>query len=134
MQQTLLQEKYPVYTMELPKSETDLADTAAIIGYLQECIEAHPVARLIATFDHLEHTRSLPESEISPDILAARHVLFCFGTHLTNPQVMAVRPRSIGVVELADRFVVTFLEAPMPLANNAMEGWVKALVRQPAVA
>jgi hypothetical protein len=44
---------------------------------------------------------------------------------------MAVRPRSIGVVEKADRFVVPFLEAPMPLANAAMEGWVKALARSP---
>lgn len=132
MQQTLLQEKYPVYTMELPKAETEMTDAAAIIDYLTGCIDAHPVARLIGTFDHLEHTRALPEFDVAPEILAARHVLFCFGTHLTNPQVMAVRPRSIGVVELPDRFVVTFLEAPMPLANNAMEGWVKALVRSPA--
>jgi hypothetical protein len=45
---------------------------------------------------------------------------------------MAVRPRSIGVVEKADRFVITFLEAPMPLANAAMDGWVKARARSPA--
>lgn len=40
---------------------------------------------------------------------------------------MAVRPRSIGVVDLGDRFVVTFMEAPMPPANEAMEAWAKSL-------
>ncbi|WP_374232979.1 MULTISPECIES: DUF6858 family protein [unclassified Thiocapsa] len=39
--------------------------------------------------------------------------------------------RSIGVVEKADRFVITLLESPMPLANAAMEGWVKALAQSP---
>jgi hypothetical protein len=45
---------------------------------------------------------------------------------------MAVRPRSNGVVEQTDRFVISFLEAPMPLANNVMEAWVKAIVRPQA--
>ena len=40
---------------------------------------------------------------------------------------MAVRPRSIGVVDQGDRFVISFLEAPMRLANNAMDAWVKAI-------
>jgi hypothetical protein len=69
------------------------------------------------------------EGEIAADILDAKHVLFCFGTHLKNAQVMVVRPRSIGVLEKADRFILTFLEAPMPLANQAMESWVKSLAR-----
>jgi len=57
-------------------------------------------------------------------------IVFCFGTHLPNAQVMAVRPRSIGVVDQGDRFVISFLEAPMPLANNAMDAWVKAIADQ----
>jgi hypothetical protein len=132
MKQTLLQEKYPVYTLEVLKTETPYDSIDGIIDYLADCIEQHPIARMIARFDHLAHTQSLPEGEIAGDILAARHVVFCFGTHLPNPHVMAVRPRSIGVVEQADRFVISFLEAPMPLANNAMESWVKALVAAPA--
>lgn len=129
MKQTLLQEKYPVYTLELGKSETDFADTDAIIAYLRGCIDAHEIARFIGEFDHYAHTRALPNGEINPEIKAAKHIIFCFGTHLPNPQVMAVRPRSIGVADCGDRFVVSFLEAPMPLANTAMEGWVKSLVR-----
>jgi hypothetical protein len=29
----------------------------------------------------------------------------------------------------ADRFVLSFLEAPMPAANTAMEGWARAFRR-----
>lgn len=134
MKQTLLQEKYPVYTMEVLKTETPYGDVDAIIAYLRDCIDTHEIARFICEFDHLAHTRALPEGHVAPEIQAAKHVVFCFGTHLPNPQVMAVRPRSIGVVDMGDRFVVSFLEAPMPLANNAMEAWVRALVRTPAAA
>jgi hypothetical protein len=129
MKQTLLQEKYPVYSLELLKSETAMKDADAIIDDLKDSIEGHKIARFISTFDHYAHTRALEEGEIADDILAAKHIIFCFGTHLKDAHVMAVRPRSIGVVEKADRFVITFLEAPMPVANSAMEGWVKALAR-----
>lgn len=128
MKQTLLQEKYPVYTLEAKKNETPYKDVDDIIGYLKTCVEDHPKARFISTFDHYRHTSEMPGGEIADGISAAKHIVFCFGTHLPNPQVMAVRPRSIGVVDQGDKFVVSFLEAPMPLANNAMEAWVRALV------
>lgn len=128
MKQTLLQEKYPVYTLEVMKDETPYQDVDAIIDYLKDCVDQHPIANHICIFDHYAHTRALPNGEIAESIQAAKHIVFCFGTHLPNPQVMAVRPRSIGVVDEGHRFVISFLEAPMPLANNAMEAWVRALV------
>lgn len=67
----------------------------------------------IGVFDHYAHTQGIG-GEIDPDIKAAVDVIFCFGFALPNPQVLAVRPRSIGVADLGDRFVVSFLEAPMP--------------------
>ncbi|MGB5733993.1 MAG: DUF6858 family protein [Thiohalocapsa sp.] len=136
MKQTLLQEKYPVYTLEVAKSETSYSDVDGIIRYLHGCVDDHEISRFIAEFDHHAHTSALPQGEIAEGIVAAKHIVFCFGTHLPNAHVMAVRPRSIGVVEQGDRFVISFLEAPMPLANNAMEAWVKAIVdkREPAAA
>lgn len=128
MKQTLLQEKYPVYTLETPKNETIYKSVDDIIDYLKSCVDEHPKARFISVFDHYQHTSDMPDGEIAENIKAAKHIVFCFGTHLPNPHVMAVRPRSIGVVEQGDEFVVSFLEAPMPLANNAMESWVRALV------
>jgi len=40
---------------------------------------------------------------------------------------MGVRPRSFGVAEKDDSFVISFLEAPNPEANAAMEEWAKSI-------
>lgn len=127
MKYRLLQEKYPVFTLEVEKSETRFTAVNPIIDYLKQCIDGHKWARFIAIFDHYAHTKGLPEGEIGEEILDAKNIVFCFGIALPNPQVMAVRPRSIGVVELADSFVITFMEAPMPVANLAMERWAKSV-------
>lgn len=127
MKQTLLQEKYPVYELELGKNETTFTSVDEIVDYLKQKVEEHPVAVNIAVFDHYAHTSSLPNGDISPDIKDAKNVVFCFGIALPNPHVAAVRPRSIGVVEMEDKFVINFLEAPMPVANEAMENWAKSL-------
>ncbi len=127
MKHTLLQEKYPVFTLEVEKQETNFQTVAEIIDYLKQQIDAHKVARYIATFDHYAHTKALEDGQIGEDILDARNIIFCFGIALPNPQVMAVRPRSIGVVETATSFLVTFMEAPMPVANIAMEEWARSI-------
>jgi hypothetical protein len=44
--------------------------------------------------------------------------------------MVAVRPRSIGVVELHDKFVVSFMDAPNPQAHDVMVGWVKGIVNK----
>ena len=46
---------------------------------------------------------------------------------MPTPEVLAVRPRSIGVCEMKDSFVVNFLEAPNEMANKTMEDFVKSL-------
>ncbi len=46
---------------------------------------------------------------------------------LPDLPVLAVRPRSIGVADLGDRFVISFMEAPMKPVNDAMEAWVRGL-------
>lgn len=127
MKQTLLQEKYPVFTLELDRDETSFQSVDAICVHLRGRIEARKSAVFIAEFDHLAHTRSLPEGRIAEDIRAAKNLVFCFGIALPDPQVLAVRPRSIGIAETDRGFVITFMEAPMPVANAAMEDWAKGL-------
>lgn len=127
MKQTVLMEKYPVFELELAKSETSFQNVDAIIAHLKEKVDAHPVTTYIATFDHYAHTKSLPDSEIAPAIQDAKVLVFCFGVKLPNPHVLAVRPRSIGVADLGDKFVINFMEPPMPVATQAMEAWVKGL-------
>lgn len=126
MRQTVLMEKYPVFVMEVAKDETTFASVDEVVAYLRSCIAANPKVAFIEVFDHLAHTRAIG-GEVAPGIVGAKNVVFCFGFALPNPTVMAVRPRSIGVCDQGDGFVISFLEAPMQPANEAMEAWVKGI-------
>lgn len=123
MIQTLLQEKYPIYTLELDKSETSCESVSDIIARFKERIDANPDITYIGIFDHHAHGSSDSDSPVKD----AKNIIFCFGKEIPHPRVLAVRPRSIGVAELDRSFVVTFLEAPNPAANEAMETWTKQL-------
>lgn len=126
MQLSQFMDQYPIYEQTILKSACRYADIDAIMAALSAQIEVHPLAKLIAQFDHYTHTQQIA-GDIHPDILAARHVIFCFGTKIPNAQVLAVRPRSIGVTEFADRFVIAFLAPPMPMATETMLSWVADL-------
>lgn len=134
MKQSLFHEKYPIYTLELNKEESSYRTVDAIADYFKVQIDQHAAAAFIAVFDHYAHTKGLADGEIAPAIRAAKNVVFCFGIKLLTPEVLAVRPRSIGIAELDDRFVVTFMETPMPFANDTMEQWAKGLLNTAAQA
>lgn len=128
MKQTTFMEKYPIFTLEARKSESLFATVDEIIENLKEQIAADPVAAYIADFDHYAHTGALG-GDINPSIKAAKMVVFCFGQKLPAPEMMAARPRSIGVADIGENFVFTFLEAPMSAINETMERWVKNTCR-----
>lgn len=126
MKQLHFQEKYPITVVDIAKTETRYTSATEIADYFKACIADTPRVSFIATFDHLAHTQAI-EGAIAPDIRAAINVVFCFGHALPNPQVLAVRPRSIGIADMGDRFVVSFMDAPMKPANDAMQAWTLAL-------
>lgn len=126
MKQTLLQEKYPLYVAEIDKRETAFQSVEALADYYQGKIAENPKVQFIGVFDHYAHTSRIG-GEIAPGIIAAVNVIFCFGFALPTPQMLAVRPRSIGIADLGDKFVISFMEAPMPAANQAMEAWTRGL-------
>ncbi|MCG8427187.1 MAG: hypothetical protein MI754_07520 [Chromatiales bacterium] len=128
MKQSLQQHEYAVFALEVRKTETSFSNAQEIIEYLKQQIDNHDTAQFIATFDHYNHTKNLPEGQIADEINNALNIIFCFGITLPDPNVMAVRPRSIGVAEMEDEFLITFMEAPMPVANITMESWVKAII------
>lgn len=134
MEQRLVFARYPTFVLEVPKGETVLRDVDGIVAHFRRCIEAHRYARFIAVFDHFTHTRSIDKGEVAAGIMDAKNVVFCFGMSIPDPEILALRPRSIGIAELADRFVISFLETPMPLANSALEAWAFGLLRAPAEA
>lgn len=51
----------------------------------------------------------------------------CFGDKLNIPEIVGIRPRSFGVVLMKDCFVVSFMQAPSPAANETMMKWVQAI-------
>ena len=127
MKQKIFKEKYHIFELEYQKDEIKYKNVDEIITALQVKIDAHPVLAFIAIFDQYKHTSSLEGSEINPNIKAAKNIVFCFGKELPTPEVLAVRPRSIGVCEMQDSFILNFLEAPNEMANKTMEDFVKSL-------
>ena len=127
MKQTNFLDKYPVWTLELEKSEVALKDIDAIVAYFKNKIEAHPIATFIAIFDHYTHTSSLEDAVISPEIKDVKNVIFCFGKEIPNTKVAAVRPRSIAICELDNSWIIEFIEAPNEKLHKVMEQWSKEL-------
>ena len=126
MKKSIFQDKYPIYSYEIAKSEVTYKNVDDIIAYYKEKIQSHPIAIYIATFDHYAHTTSL-NGDINPAIKDVKNIIFCFGAEIPNSKVAAVRPRSIGVSDLGDKFVIDFMQAPNDKANTFMENWTKGL-------
>ena len=57
MKKSIFMEKYPVYRIELLKTEIKVQNVNDILDYYKEKIINHPVAKFIATFDHYSHTK-----------------------------------------------------------------------------
>ncbi len=127
MKQKIFKDKYHIFEIEYKKDELKYSNVDEIIEVLKAKIENHPVIAYIAIFDQYNHTKSLKEGEINPKIIDAKNIIFCFGKEIPTPEVLAVRPRSIGVCETEDSFVLNFLEAPNDTANVVMEEFVKSL-------
>ena len=127
MKQTDFLDKYPVWTLELEKNEVALKSIDEIVNYFKAKIEVHPIATFIAIFDHYAHTNSLADGVIAPEIKDVKNVIFCFGKEIPNTKVAAVRPRSIGICELEDSWVIEFIEAPNEKLHKVMEQWSKEL-------
>ncbi len=127
MTQKQFKDKYPIYELVVNKSETECQTVDDVVAYFKEKIEAHPVAVNLGVFDHYAHTTALAEGALNDQIQAAKNILFCFGKELPTPEVLAVRPRSIGVCDMGDRFVIVFMEAPNPQANDTMIAWTEAI-------
>lgn len=126
MKQTLLQEKYPIFVAEIAKTETSFPSVDALVDYYKARITENPKAHFIDVFDHYAHTLRIG-GPIVEGMRAAVNVVFCFGFAIPTPQMLAIRPRSIGIADMGDKFVISFMEAPMPVANQIMEGWTLAL-------
>lgn len=129
MKKTIFMDKYPIYTLELDKNEIKQNNVSEIIEYFREKIANHPIAKFIAIFDHYSHTKEL-SGPIMMGLKDAQNIIFCFGPALPDTRLLAARPRSIGICEFENYFVIEFLEAPKEELHALMESWAKGLVVQ----
>jgi len=130
MKKFLLKDKYPVYAETIAKSETDFKCVDDIVSYYKKLIDAHPITSFIAIFDNYAHTANLKEHVIAPNIKDVKNIIYCYGKSLDKIEVTGIRPRSFGIVDTGNDFVISFLEAPDPNANNDMIEWTKAIKLQ----
>ena len=129
MKKTIFMDKYPIYTLEILKDETTLINVNEILNYFKAKVDEHKIATFISIFDHYSHTKALG-GEINQDIKDAKNIVFCFGAALPNTKILAVRPRSIGVAELENSFVIEFIEAPKEQLHDLMESWSKSIANK----
>jgi hypothetical protein len=127
MNKTMLLEKYPVYSVEVLKQDCPCEQVDDVLARLKDKIESHPVATYIGEFDHYRYIAKQAAGRIDETIQAAKHILFCVANAIPNPLIGAARPRAISVVEMQDKFVISFLEAPVVEVNQLMGEWVVAL-------
>lgn len=126
MKQKIFKNKYHIFEIVFNKSELKYKNINEILNVLKEKIDEHDVITYIATFDQYAQTQR-GNGIIREDIKDAKNIVFCFGKEIPTPEVLAVRPRSIGICELTNSYVVNFLEAPNEEANVIMENMIKAL-------
>lgn len=127
MNKTLLLEKYPVFATEIAKSDTDCRNVDDVMIRLKDKVLAHPVAAYVGEFDHYGHVADQVDGKIADGILGAKHILFCVANAIPNGMIGAARPRAISVTEMADKFVISYLEAPVEKANQVMADWIGSL-------
>jgi len=128
MKQILFKEKYPVFSIEIQKNETNYKSVDEVIDALKSKVDEHPVAKFIAIFDHMSHTKSFSDGVICDGLLDAKNLIFCFGKEIPNSKMLAVRPRSIGVCEFENHFELSLLEVPNENLHKITEDWIKGLI------
>ena len=123
----LLKEKYTIYSIEIAKDETTMDSADAIVEFLKDKIDNHPIAKFIAIFDHYTHTKSFEDGVIVDGLIDAKNLIFCFGKEIPTSKILAVRPRSIGICEFENHFELSLLEVPNENLHTLTESWIKEI-------
>jgi hypothetical protein len=127
MKHVQMLDKFPVYTLDILKTETTFKSADEVLEYLEIKVEAHPTGSIVAVFDHYGHVEAQKDSTIDPSILDCKSLIFCLANEIPNAMIGALRPRSIAINELENKFVVNFQEAPKEAATNVMKEWVTGI-------
>ncbi|NLC28312.1 MAG: hypothetical protein GX780_06015 [Campylobacteraceae bacterium] len=127
MTKSTLLDKYPIYSLNVKKSETKFTSVDEIINHFKTKIEQDPNGSFINIFDHLAHTSAL-NGEIFEGLKAAKSIIYCFGIAIPNTKILAARPRSIAVCELEDSFAIECMDAPREVMQSKITSWIKSIL------
>ncbi len=128
MEKKIINEEFPIYYKEIAKRDTSYKHIGEIIAALQTRLADNPSAQVIAVFNLYDHVR-MRDGQVADEILGAQNLLFCVANAIPNSDLVALRPRSIGLTEFADRFVLNFMEAPAHPVTETMRTLIEAVVR-----
>ena len=126
MEKIMFKDKYPVMKEEWLKSE--LKDDVTVDDIVNEFVNKinEMGIKFFDVFDHYKWTKEkFPEWYIYPGIKAAKMIIFCGGQEIVSPYVFGVKPRNVWVVEMEDRFVISFCEIPNPKKIEMCEEFLK---------
>lgn len=79
MKKQLLQNKYPVFSIEIEKEKCIYESLPDILNFLKQKIEEDSIAKFVAVFDHFSHTKNIKDGVISPEIIDAQDIIFVLG-------------------------------------------------------
>ena len=127
MEQKLALGKYPIFSHEVNKNSCKYKTASEIVNYLKTQIDNNPMVAFIVFLIIMLIQKINPAGGIPSNILDIKNIVFCFGPQVPNIDIVAVRPRSIGITELANSFVINFMEAPAAMPNQVMMGWVQGI-------
>lgn len=122
--------EYPIFKIEIKKTDTEFNTMEKMCDEITRIIKSDPKLTWLCDFDHYAHTIDVVKGPVDEKIKAARCLVFCFGISIPNPLVLAARPRSIGVCDMGDSFIISFLAAPREGTNETMVAWIDGLVKK----
>jgi hypothetical protein len=126
MQLMTVDKHYPVWVEEIAKADTPWRDVDEITAALRARILGFGATAFLGIFDH--YGLNLRECEPLPmPMQDAKTILFCRGAQLQDPLLLALCPSAIGVADMGNRFVISFLDAPMVSPTEAMFQWIEEL-------
>jgi hypothetical protein len=126
MKKTIFKDIYPVITFELSKSNINITSIDDFFDYLKIKVKMDIEATYIAIFDHYSHTSKI-EGKFMEGLIDAKNFIFCFGTAIPSTKAIALRPKSIGICEFKDKFVIEYIEPPREAAAIKIKNWLEEL-------
>ncbi len=127
MQKIVFKDRYTIWKCEIEKNKIIYSDIEEIISYFKHKIKTHPFAKYLFLFDHYKHIKSI-NGKILPDVIDMKNIVFCYGPDILDIEIAALRPRSIGICELKDSYIIEFMQAPSDKAHESMVEWTKELL------